>query len=324
MRDYLDWYRSHRKAASDAEARANRDILPHFKDVPVAELTAVQIRKWHQGLASSPVRFRPGATLRKTREITGEEGQRARKHSANRTLTTLRAALNFAVNEGRIPASLADAWKPVRAYRGVDKPRIRFFDSEEVRKLLKNCPPDFRKLVTAALLTGARYGELTAMRVSDVGGGHIRVSGKTDGRLIFFNEEGALFFVEQAAGREPEDCLFLRSDGMPWQRSHQTRRMSESTSSAKIRHPNSFHILRHTYASHYLMAGGSLEGLARQLGHADTRMTIRAYAHLASSWRAAEAMAAAPTFGFAPSVRRRPRRPPRRQSPPMSSTVTGL
>lgn len=50
----------------------------------------------------------------------------------------------------------------------------------------------------------------------------------------------------------------------------------------------------------YLMAGGSLEGLARQLGHEDTRMTIRNYAHLAESWRSAEAKRAAPSFGVLP------------------------
>lgn len=298
MRDYLEWYRSHRKAVKDAETRAARDILPHFEEIPVAELTAQQLRKWHQSFASSPVRFRPGATLRKTREVTDEDGARARKHSANRTLTTLRAALNFAVNEGRIPASFADAWKPVRSFRGVDKPRIRFFDSEEVRKLLKGCAPDFRRLVMAALLTGARYGELTAIRVSDLGDDYVRVSGKTGDRLVFLNDEGIRFFKQQAVGRAPGAFLFFRSDGQPWARSHQTRRMAEVTAAAEIQPPNSFHILRHTYASHYLMAGGTLEGLARQLGHADTRMTIRAYAHLASSWRAAEAKAAAPSFGI--------------------------
>jgi len=239
----------------DAETRAARDILPHFEEIPVAELTAQQLRKWHQSFASSPVRFRPGATLRKTREVTDEDGARARKHSANRTLTTLRAALNFAVNEGRIPASFADAWKPVRSFRGVDKPRIRFFDSEEVRKLLKGCAPDFRRLVMAALLTGARYGELTAIRVSDLGDDYVRVSGKMGDRLVFLNDEGIRFFKQQAVGRAPGAFLFFRSDGQPWARSHQTRRMAEVTAAAEIQPPNSFHILRHTYASHYLMAG---------------------------------------------------------------------
>jgi integrase len=66
---------------------------------------------------------------------------------------------------------------------------------------------------------------------------------------------------------------------------------------AQISPTVSFHVLRHTYASLYLMGGGSLPALAAQLGHADTRMTIRHYGHLADSWRAEEARQYGPSFG---------------------------
>ncbi|SFJ80940.1 Phage integrase family protein [Stutzerimonas kunmingensis] len=39
------------------------------------------------------------------------------------------------------------------------------------------------------------------------------------------------------------------------------------------------HILRHTFASHYMMAGGDILGLQRILGHSSITMTMR-YAHL--------------------------------------------
>ena len=39
------------------------------------------------------------------------------------------------------------------------------------------------------------------------------------------------------------------------------------------------HDLRHTFASHYLMRGGSLKGLKEILGHKEIKMTMR-YAHL--------------------------------------------
>ncbi len=41
------------------------------------------------------------------------------------------------------------------------------------------------------------------------------------------------------------------------------------------------HILRHTFASHYMMAGGDILGLQRILGHASITMTMR-YAHMSS------------------------------------------
>jgi site-specific recombinase XerD len=40
------------------------------------------------------------------------------------------------------------------------------------------------------------------------------------------------------------------------------------------------HILRHTYASHFIMNGGNILTLQRILGHSDIKMTMR-YAHLA-------------------------------------------
>ena len=39
------------------------------------------------------------------------------------------------------------------------------------------------------------------------------------------------------------------------------------------------HILRHTFASHYMMAGGDILSLQRILGHSSITMTMR-YAHL--------------------------------------------
>jgi len=41
-----------------------------------------------------------------------------------------------------------------------------------------------------------------------------------------------------------------------------------------------FHTLRHTFASHFVMRGGSLVKLQVILGHASIKMTLR-YAHLA-------------------------------------------
>ena len=43
-------------------------------------------------------------------------------------------------------------------------------------------------------------------------------------------------------------------------------------------------MLRHTHASHLAMRGVPMAVIARQLGHADTRMTERHYAHLAPSY----------------------------------------
>ena len=80
-------------------------------------------------------------------------------------LTILKAALNHAYREGKCASD--DAWRTVRAFREVDAARLRYLSDDEARRLTNACPPDFRALVTAALLTGCRYGELAAMTIED-------------------------------------------------------------------------------------------------------------------------------------------------------------
>jgi hypothetical protein len=54
----------------------------------------------------------------------------------------------------------------------------------------------------------------------------------------------------------------------------------EPCNAARISPGASFHVLRHTYASHLVMAGGAIAVAAANLGHSDTRMTEKHYAHL--------------------------------------------
>jgi integrase len=65
---------------------------------------------------------------------------------------------------------------------------------------------------------------------------------------------------------------------------------------AKIEPEVRFHELRHTYASHLAQAGVDLLTISKLLGHADTRITSRHYAHL-SDKTFTDAVAKLPSFG---------------------------
>jgi integrase len=62
------------------------------------------------------------------------------------------------------------------------------------------------------------------------------------------------------------------------------RHRARLASAAGIAPPAPFHVLRHTYASRLAMRGTPMPVIAAQLGHADTCMTERHYAHLAPSY----------------------------------------
>jgi integrase len=81
--------------------------------------------------------------------------------------------------------------------------------------------------------------------------------------------------------------------------SHQLRPMLEACKRAKINPAISFHVLRHTHGSTLAMRGVPMGVIAEQLGHADTRMTEKHYAHLAPSYVADTIRANFPTLGIA-------------------------
>jgi integrase len=86
------------------------------------------------------------------------------------------------------------------------------------------------------------------------------------------------------SGRSLADMLFKRDDGRGWKRAEQLRPMREVCVRAGIVPAIGFHVLRHTHASILAMQAVPMAVIARQLGHSDTRMTERHYAHLAPNY----------------------------------------
>jgi integrase len=181
---------------------------------------------------------------------------------------------------------------------------VRYLTVDEAKRLLNACAPDFRRLAQTGLVTGARYGELTALRASDFntdsGTIHVRTSKSGRGRHIVLNDEGTALFKSLVAGKAGDAILLSKADGTPWKTAHQARPMTEACKRAKIAPPVSFHVLRHTWASLAVMAGAPLMVVARNLGHADTRMVERHYGHLAPSYIAEAIRTTAPKFGIKP------------------------
>jgi integrase len=203
--------------------------------------------------------------------------------------------------EGRVATD--DAWRRVEPYEEADAARVRYLTIDECRRLINAAEGPFCDLVRAALLTGCRYGELAALEVHDfnpdAGTLHVRTSKSGKGRHVVLNDEGIGFFAALAAGGSGAEILLRRPDGRRWLKSHQSRPMAEACARAKIEPPANFHALRHSYASHSVMNGVPLMIVAKNLGHADTRMVEKHYGHLARSFIVDAIRAGAPRFGIA-------------------------
>jgi integrase len=311
--DYLAWFDQHKRSVAATRASVEAHIRPSLGSLDAGVLTAADIRGWLDRLATAPARRRSKKIGEKKTAPAPEkvEAKRQRRATANRVLTVLKAALNRAFHAGRLPSD--DAWRRVKPFPNVDAPVIRYLEEAETVRLVNGCDRDFRPLVRAALLTGCRYGELAELRCGDFNQTNrtllVRESKSGKPRHVVLTDEGRDFFVEATAGR-PKDALALpRPDGKPWGRSHQQRPLSDACKRAKISPAVSFHVLRHTHASILAMKGVPIPVIAQQLGHADTRITSRHYAHLAPSYVAETIRAAFPKLGINEQSKVRPLRP---------------
>jgi|AmaraimetFIIA100_FD_contig_111_434492_length_1756_multi_5_in_0_out_0_1 integrase len=301
MADYIDRQVALGKPMAGAESAAVVHILPALGKMAVDDLTSHQLQRWLANLAAQPARIRTRADepQRFKAAPVDEDGVRRRRASANRTFTVLRAALNLAYAEGRV--SNADAWgRRLKRFTNVDGARVRYLSIEEASRLINACEPDFRLLVTAALQTGCRYGELTRLTVSDfnpdVGTVVVRRSKSGKPRHVVLTEEGSNFFRRLCAGRAGHQTMLFRPSGERWNPSNQSRPMRMANERAKLTPPVTFHGLRHTWASHAVMNGMPLMVVAKNLGHRDTSMVERHYGHLAPSFITEAVRQSAPRF----------------------------
>lgn len=165
-----------------------------------------------------------------------------------------------------------------------DEPVIRFLNQNECVRLINACQLDLRNLVKGALYTGCRYGEISKLLVKDVSTAqasiYIQPSKSNKGRHIPLTLEGLNLFKALIVGKISDHNVFTKADNKSWGKNHHSRLFKAACDIAKVVPPFSFHYLRHTYASFLAHKGADLLTISRLLGHSDTRITSRHYAHL--------------------------------------------
>lgn len=288
--DALDEYLAQFTGKSVASTRHRVEVIirPELGDLRVDQLTMEKIGNWHRARAASPKRLRtsPFADAPNLRELTDDEARRRRKSTANRDLTVLKAALNKAHLNGRVASD--EAWRKVRPFPGAEKAKLRYLSDDEARRLVNACGKNFRPMVQAALLTGGRYGELTAIRVQDVdlAAGTVWLMETKAGkpRTVYLEDEGVNLFRQLSAGKLGDELVFPRPDGKRWGASQQARPLERACAEGKVQPRATFHDLRRTYGARLAVRGVPMAVIAEALGHADERITRRHYAHLSPSY----------------------------------------
>ena len=233
--DYLEHFRA---KGAKSEYATKRTIEVHIRPVlgdrDANKLTMQQVRDWHRKLATAPkmVRTKQTAEKRATKAIDAKDpdAARSRRATANRVLTVLKAVLNHAWRERHISSD--EAWRTVKPFPKVDAAVVRYLTDDECRRLVNTCDPDLRALVQGALMTGARYGELARLRVSDVNldNGTVAIREAKGGkpRHVVLTDEGRELFTKLTTGRTGTETVFTHDDKTAWKASQQTRPLREA------------------------------------------------------------------------------------------------
>ena len=152
------------------------------------------------------------------------------------------------------------------------------FDELQLRLLWGQCQGDRdRAMLRFMLDSGARLGEAASLRAWDIRAGLVRVSGKTGDRQVVISADTADALRRAANGGAvfPGQRGPLTASGL-----YQAfRRLVARARLAGWRMGP--HAVRHTFATLFLKAGGSVLALQRLLGHSRLEQSAR-YIHLSA------------------------------------------
>jgi integrase len=302
IESYVLYLRAEKRTADSAEQNAEAFILPVLGDTKVADLTTATLTKWRDDLATSPVRLHTAKGLsQNSREATTEDQRRARRATVNRIMTTLKAALNRAFEHGQVDDDLA--WRRLKRFGKVDAQRPGHFTIEEAMRLINAADRDsgFRDLLKAALATGARYGELCALRVRDFENNKVAIRRSKSGKArdVVLSKEGVTLFKQLTIGRGKDEVMlrnFNQAD-LTWRKDHQALHMKRACIAANVPVVG-FNSLRHTWATIAVENDMPLQLVAANLGHRDTKMVEKHYGHIRESYKDKAIRATAPEFGL--------------------------
>lgn len=198
-------------------------------------------------------------------------------NNMNREQAYLRAVFNELIRLGEWKRE--NPLKLLRAFK-IQERELKFLSQEEISTLLDALKQGRNKhalmIAKVCLATGARWDEAETLRKSQIRNGQVQFvrtkSSKTRVVPIAANLEAELLshHIERGNGERLFDSAYSA--------------FGEAVERAQLELPDGqlTHVLRHTFASYFMMNGGNILALQKLLGHQSLTMTMR-YAHLSQN-----------------------------------------
>lgn len=160
----------------------------------------------------------------------------------------------------------------------IQETELTYLTLEQIETLLASLAasrnPHVQLIAKVCLSTGARWGEAESLRKSQIRDGVIQFAKTKSGKVRAVPIDAKLSNALLKHQKEHGDGEHLFA--------YSASAFAEGIERTGIDLPMGqlTHVLRHTFASHFMMRGGNILTLQRILGHASLTMTMR-YAHLA-------------------------------------------
>jgi integrase len=287
---YLEWIVGRIRSVKDDRYRV-RLLNGTFGNKRLADIDLAQAEEYMakrlQDRKEHPFRGRAGRGLAKRAPEDQEarlkawaesKGKCISKATVNREIACLRKILNKAVEWKLIPAN------PLRGIKLFDERefiRKRYLKPDEIKLLLQCCTPSMRDIVTFALYTGRRQGEILGMRWQEVDleNGYVyfpRTKKKEPDQVSIPPRARAL--LEGLAAKPCAEFVFGKERGEGPMRFVRNQ-FVKACATAGITDFR-FHDLRHTAVSYMMMNGIDLKTIAELVGHTTSEMVDQRYGHL--------------------------------------------
>jgi integrase len=263
------------EAAKDVEGRFKRWVYPtKLASVPLLKLSPKAVADWRTALAKTPA----------IPQDKQKAATKPRSASAlNRDMTALRAALNFARENGH--ATTDQAWhSKLKPVDNADGRRDVYLDADQRRKLIEAAPEDLAALLRALSLVPLRPGAMAGLTAASFDGRLLTLTiGKDKAgadRKITLPKGTAAFFESMCKDKLPGAPLLARADGKPWDKDAWKGPIKDAVIAAKLPMATTAYALRHSTITD-LIALHKLDTLTvAQLSGTSLQMIERHYGHL--------------------------------------------
>lgn len=290
VRELIDRYMAQYEGADCTRAQRLAAWSAMLGDFTLEQVDGDVVHAGRTELATQPPLVFMGLDHRGARIFKRKAGGRRKTPSTlNRYMVALSAVFTWAIEARLSPKGWAN---PCRGIKRLEEPdgRVRFLDAGERERLFEQCRaseyPRLYALVLTAMLTGARRGELLALRWRDV---DLEAGIANLGRTKNGDRRTLVLLPQVVQALQPfkgdRDRYVFGSVRSRYQEpACIDSAFRDAIARAKVKDFH-FHDLRHCCASYMAQAGHPLNVIADVLGHRKLDMTRR-YAHLTTQTKA--------------------------------------